>query len=232
MSPNPTILVVDDEKEIRDLIEVYLRNEGFTVLQACNGPEALSLFKERQVDLIVLDIMMPGLDGVQTCLQIRRTSQVPLIMLSAKTQDADKIYGLTAGADDYLAKPFNPLELVARIKSQLRRYLHFATTAAPRQGEIEVGDLVINTATHTVTAGGTEVNLTPTEFAILELLARNRGLVLSVERIYEEVWKDPFFDSANTVMVHIRKIREKLKEHPRQPRYIKTVWGVGYRIEN
>jgi two-component system, OmpR family, response regulator VanR len=227
-----TVLVVDDEQEIRDLVEVYLRNEGYRVLTAGNGRDALAMVTAQAIDLVVLDIMMPGMDGVQTCMRIRQEQQMPIIMLSARTEDLDKIHGLTAGADDYVAKPFNPLELVARVKSQLRRHLQWGAAATPTPDEIAVDDLVINTAAHTVTVNGRAVSLTPTEFAILELLARNRGIVFGAERIYEQVWNEPFFESANTVMVHIRKLREKLEEQPRKPKYIKTVWGVGYRIES
>ena len=226
-----TILLVDDEKEILDLLEIYLRHEGYRVLKALNGEEALDILKRQEVDLIILDVMMPRMDGIQACLKIREQKNMPIIMLSAKSQDTDKIMGLVSGADDYMTKPFNPLELVARVKSQLRRYKRL-NVAAPRvENEIEIDDLVINTATHEVRVDGREVKLTPREFAILELLARNRGIVFSIEKIYELVWNEPFYESDNTVMVHIRKIREKLGETPRQPKYIKTVWGVGYKID-
>lgn len=226
-----TILVVDDEKEIRDLIEIYLKNEGYTVVQAANGLEALELLERKQIDLIILDIMMPKLDGIGACMKIREEKNMPIIMLSAKTQDLDKILGLNTGADDYMTKPFNPLELVARVKSQLRRYTRLNSQQPVKTNEIEIEDLVINTATHEVTVAGREVKLTPTEFAILELLAANRGIVFSIERIYERVWNEPFFNTENTVMVHIRKIREKIEQNPRKPLYIKTVWGVGYKID-
>jgi DNA-binding response OmpR family regulator len=226
-----TILLVDDEKEILDLLEIYLRHEGYRVLKALNGEESLDILKRQEVDLIILDVMMPRMDGIQACLKIREQKNMPIIMLSAKSQDTDKIMGLVSGADDYMTKPFNPLELVARVKSQLRRYKRL-NVAAPRvENEIEIDDLVINTATHEVRVDGREVKLTPREFAILELLARNRGIVFSIEKIYELVWNEPFYESDNTVMVHIRKIREKLGETPRQPKYIKTVWGVGYKID-
>lgn len=228
------ILIVDDEKEIRDLIEIYLKNEGYRVLQAENGEEALELLEHTDVDLIVLDIMMPKLDGLTFTLQVREKQDMPIIMLSAKTQDMDKIHGLSTGADDYMTKPFNPLELIARVKSQLRRQQRMRkAAAAPVEADvIEIDDLQINTATHEVRIGGTEVRLTPTEFDILELLARNRGKVFSAEHIYENVWQEQYYRSGdNTVMVHIRKIREKIEENSRKPKYIKTVWGVGYKIE-
>lgn len=227
------ILVVDDEKEIRDLIEIYLKNEGFQVLKASNGKEALEMLKEEEVHLIILDIMMPKMDGIEACMKIREEKSMPIIMLSAKAEDMDKIFGLTTGADDYMTKPFNPLELIARVKSQIRRYtkLNNATTTNI-DNEIEIDDLIINVSTHQVNVNGKDVKLTPREFDILELLARNRGMVFNMEKIYERVWKEDFFDSTNTVMVHVRKIREKIEEDPRKPRYIKTVWGVGYKIEN
>ncbi|MGQ7278890.1 response regulator transcription factor [Brevibacillus thermoruber] len=227
-----TVLVVDDDEEIRNLIAIYLQNEGYRVLKAADGLEALEVLKQNEVHLLVLDIMMPRLDGIQACLKIREEQHMPIIMLSAKSQDMDKIYGLSTGADDYMTKPFNPLELVARVKSQLRRYLRLNQGYAAREDEIEIGDLTINTATREVKVNGRDVKLTPTEFAILELLARNRGVVFSTEQIYERVWKEPFCQSDNTVMVHIRKIREKIEEDTRKPRYIKTVWGVGYKIES
>jgi two-component system response regulator VanR len=228
-----TILIVDDEKEIRDLIAIYLKNEGYKVLQAENGAEALEMVQQEDIDLIVLDIMMPKLDGLAFTLKVREKKDMPIIMLSAKSEDMDKIHGLSTGADDYMTKPFNPLELIARIKSQLRRYVRMskAAQAEPKENEIEIDDLVINTATHEVKVGGREVRLTKTEFDILELLARNRGRVFSAEHIYEKVWNEPFYRSDNTVMVHIRKIREKIEENSRKPKYIKTVWGVGYKIE-
>jgi two-component system, OmpR family, response regulator VanR len=227
-----TVLVVDDDEEIRNLIAIYLQNEGYRVLKAADGLEALEMLKQNEVHLLILDIMMPRLDGIQACLKIREEQHMPIIMLSAKSQDMDKIYGLSTGADDYMTKPFNPLELVARVKSQLRRYLRLNQGYVAREDEIEIGDLTINTATREVKVNGRDVKLTPTEFAILELLARNRGVVFSTEQIYERVWKEPFCQSDNTVMVHIRKIREKIEEDTRKPRYIKTVWGVGYKIEN
>lgn len=227
------ILVVDDEKEIRDLIEIYLKNEGFQIIKASNGREALEVLEEEEVHLIILDIMMPEMDGIKACMKIREEKNMPIIMLSAKVEDMDKIFGLTTGADDYVTKPFNPLELIARVKSQIRRYTKLNNNGATATGEeIEIDDLVINVSTHQVKVNGEEIKLTPREFDILELLARNRGMVFSMERIYQKVWKEDFFDSPNTVMVHVRKIREKIEKDPRNPQYIKTVWGVGYKIEN
>jgi DNA-binding response OmpR family regulator len=229
--PSETILVVDDEKDILDLLEIYLTNDGYNILKASDGLEALEIVSKQVVDLVILDVMMPKLDGIQTCLKIREQRNMPIIMLSAKSQDMDKIMGLSTGADDYMSKPFNPLELMARVKSQLRRYTRLNVPNARKENEIEIDDLIINTTTHEVKVDGRDVKLTPREFAILDLLARNRGMVFSIERIYESVWGEAFFESDNTVMVHIRKIREKTEESPRQPKYIKTVWGVGYKIE-
>lgn len=225
-----TILVVDDDKEIRDLIEIYLKNEGYHVIKAVDGTEALSILDKTDIHLLILDLMMPHLDGIQSCMKIRESKQMPIIMLSAKSEDIDKIHGLSMGADDYMTKPFNPLELVARVKSQLRRYMILNSDSFQTQDEVVVDDLVLNTATHEVTVNGRKARLTATEFSILELLARHRGHVFSAEHIYERVWKEPFFQS-DTVMVHVRKIREKLEDDPRKPKYIKTVWGVGYKIE-
>ncbi len=225
-----SILIVDDDKEIRNLISVYLENEGMRTQKAENAMEALKLLEENAFDLIILDIMMPKMDGIQACMKIREERSMPIIMLSAKSEDMDKIQGLTAGADDYLSKPFNPLELIARVKSQLRRYKKYNSDFAIGKSVIEIGDLTINTDTRQVWVQSTEVRLTPKEFDILELLARNKGIVLSVAKIYEAVWKEDFFKSDNTVMVHITKIREKIEEDPKHPIYIKTIWGVGYKI--
>lgn len=226
-----TVLIVDDEKEILDLLEIYLKNEGYDTLRAANGVEALDILETKNVDLVILDIMMPRMDGIQACLKIREAKNMPIIMLSAKSQDMDKILGLSTGADDYMSKPFNPLELIARVKSQMRRYTRLNVPTPRREEVIEIDDLVINTATYEVTVDGREVKLTPREFSILELLGRNRGIVFSIEKIYETVWNEAFYESDNTVMVHIRKLREKIEETPRKPKYIKTVWGIGYKIE-
>ncbi|NHN32997.1 response regulator transcription factor [Paenibacillus agricola] len=231
MADPKTILLVDDEKDIIDLLEIYLRNEGYLLLRATDGIAALHILEKEDVDLIVLDIMMPRMDGIEACLKIREKKNMPIIMLSAKGEDMDKIIGLSSGADDYLAKPFNPLELIARIKSQLRRYTRLNVPLANKEHEIEVDELLINTKTHEVKLEGRTIKLTPREFAILELLARHRGTVWSIEKIYEAVWQEAYMDSDNTVMVHIRKIREKMEANPRKPKYIKTIWGVGYKVE-
>ena len=227
-----TILIVDDEKEIRDLVDIYLKNEGYNIKKASNGQEALDILREEKIDLIILDVMMPKMDGIEACIKIREEKNMPIIMLSAKSEDMDKIMGLTTGADDYVTKPFNPLELIARVKSQLRRYFRLNERQNVKREIIEIDDLSINTTTHEVLVEGKEVRLTPLEFDILELLCRNRGQVFNIEKIYENVWKEEFLESENTVMVHIRKIREKIEENPRKPKYIKTVWGVGYKIDN
>ena len=229
-----TILIVDDEKEIRDLVDIYLKSDGYDTMQACDGLEAINLIKENNVDLIILDVMMPNLNGVEACLKIREMKEMPIIMLSAKSEDIDKILGLNMGADDYLTKPFNPLELVARVKSQLRRFYKFSKKVDLEEDDknaIQIEDLVINLETHEVLLGDNLLKLTPTEFDILALLAQSRGKVFSIENIYESVWNQEFMTSDNTVMVHIRKIREKIEQDPRNPRFIKTVWGVGYKIE-
>lgn len=235
MLENKTILIVDDEKEIRDLVEIYLKSEGYITVKACNGEEALDVIRDKDIDLVILDVMMPKLNGIDTCLKIREEREMPIIMLSAKSEDIDKILGLNMGADDYLTKPFNPLELVARVKSQLRRFCKFNTKHSDdgelEESVIEIDELTINLETHEVILNNNLVKLTPTEFDILLLLAKNRGKVFSIENIYESVWNQEFMSSDNTVMVHIRKIREKIESDPRNPKFIKTVWGVGYKIE-
>ncbi|MBC2581108.1 response regulator transcription factor [Clostridium sp. DJ247] len=226
-----TILVVDDDNEIRNLIGIYLENEGFKVIKCCNGLEALETLESEEIHLIVLDIMMPKMDGIEACMKIRGSKNMPIIMLSAKSEDMDKILGLTTGADDYITKPFNPLELIARVKSQIRRYTKLNNINTARtENIIEIEDLTINVDTHEVRVGDRLVNLTPREFNILELLSKNKGVVFSTEKIYESVWQEQFYESDNTVMVHIRKIREKIEENSRKPKYIKTVWGVGYKV--
>lgn len=230
-----TILIVDDEKEIRDLVDIYLKGEGYNTIKACDGEEALEIVNKEQIDLIILDVMMPRLNGIEACLKIREIKEMPIIMLSAKSEDIDKILGLNMGADDYITKPFNPLELVARVKSQLRRFYNFGAKvevdAEENKNIISIDDLTINLETHEVSIAGEMLKLTPTEFDILALLAKSRGKVFSIENIYESVWNQEFMTSDNTVMVHIRKIREKIEKNPREPRFIKTVWGVGYKIE-
>ena len=233
---NNKILVADDEKEIRDLLEIYLLNEGYKVVKAKDGQEALDIIENEDVDLLVLDIMMPKVNGIEVCKKVRQNKNMPILMLSAKSEDMDKIQGLMTGADDYMTKPFNPLELVARVKSQLRRYYRLNPKVKAQVIEeisniVTIEDLEINLDTHEIFIDGKEVKLTPTEFDILVLLAKNRGKVFSISNIYESVWNQEFMESDNTVMVHIRKIREKIESDPRKPRFIKTVWGVGYKIE-
>lgn len=225
------VLVVDDEKEIRDAIDIYLRGEGMKVFKAQDGIEALEILDREKVHLIVLDIMMPKMDGIKTCLKIREKRNLPIIMLSAKGEDSDKILGLNVGADDYIAKPFNHLELVARVKSQLRRYQKPLELEGESPDIIEVKDLVINNKEKTIFLRGDEVKVTATEFKILQLLASNLGKVFSIKEIYEKVWEEQFYRSENTVTVHIRRIREKIELNTKDPEYIKVVWGVGYKIE-
>ena len=230
----PRVLVVDDEREIREAIRIYLRGEDIETIMATNGQEAVDLMKQQDIHLILMDVMMPGIDGIVATSLIREFSNVPIIMLTAKSEDADKIMGLSLGADDYITKPFNPMELVARVKSQLRRYLQLGSqtvTSSTNQDILEVNGLRINTATKQVFVDGKEVRLTPTEFKILSLLMRNKGRVFSISDIYENVWDEPGYNAENTVAVHIRKIREKIEINPRDPRYLKVVWGIGYKIE-
>ncbi|WP_044482119.1 response regulator transcription factor [Paenibacillus antibioticophila] len=224
-----TILVVDDESEIRDIIHVYLRNEGYHVIEAADGEEALQVIHASTVHLVILDVMMPRMDGITACLKIREVSNTPIIMLSAKEEDIDKIAGLTTGADDYMTKPFNPLELLARVKAQMRRQTLLGK--AENNSIILIKDLVIDKTKHSVKLKDLDIVLTPLEFGILVLLASYPGQVFSSEHIYGNVWKEPFGYSDNTVMVHIRNLREKLEDNPRSPQYIKTVWGVGYKID-
>ncbi|AZV58069.1 response regulator transcription factor [Clostridium sp. AWRP] len=226
-----TILVVDDDKDILDIIEIYLKNDGFSVITAEDGLIAMDKLEENNIDLIILDIMMPNLDGIHACLEIRKKEKIPIIMLSAKDDSSSKILGLNVGADDYVAKPFNPLELVARVKSQIRRYSEFNMERPQSKEEIVIDDMIINTASREVFIGEKLIELTPIEFSILEVLANNRGRVLSTESIYESVWKEPFYNAKNTVAVHIRNIREKIEINSKDPKYIKVVWGVGYKID-
>ncbi|MBY0093495.1 response regulator transcription factor [Priestia aryabhattai] len=222
------ILIIDDDEQIRNLIAIYLENEGFETLKVSNAVSGLALLEEQEVDLIILDIMMPQMNGIDAAFKIREEKNMPIIMLSAKSEDMDKISGLTAGADDYLTKPFNPLELIARVKSQIRRYKKYNERA--ERDIIQIGDLEINRSTRLVFVRGQEIRLTPKEFDILELLVRHKGTVMSMGKIYEAVWQEDAFKSDNTVMVHITKIREKIEDNPKKPIYIKTIWGVGYRI--
>ncbi|OKP98135.1 response regulator transcription factor [Paenibacillus sp. P46E] len=228
-----SILIIDDEQEIVELIEIYLVNEGYRVLTAFDGTEGLNILNHQKIDLVVLDIMMPGIDGMETCRRIRQTMNLPIIMLSAKSQDMDKILGLGLGADDYLSKPFNPMELIARIKSQLRRYIILNVPSQQKNEDsvIHIKGLVINKNNHSVSTDHHEINLTPTEYEILLLLASSPGTVFSAEQIFEAIWKEKYYESNNTIMVHIWRLREKVEKTPKTPHIIETVWGVGYKIE-
>lgn len=226
------ILVCDDDKEIVDAIDIYLSQEGYHILKAYDGLQAIEIMKKEEVHLILLDIMMPNLDGIRATRRIRETSSVPIIMLSAKSEDVDKILGLNIGADDYITKPFNPLELIARVKSQLRRYTQLGNLATEEKEAVYVcGGLVVNDDLKTVTVDGEPVKLTPIEYNILVLLIKNQGKVFSIEQIYENIWNEEAIGADNTVAVHIRHIREKIEINPREPRYLKVVWGIGYKIE-
>lgn len=226
------ILVCDDDKEIVEAIEIYLLQEGYEVLKAYDGMEALRVLETEHVDLLVMDIMMPKLDGIRATLKIREENNMPIIILSAKSEDADKILGLNVGADDYVTKPFNPLELVARVKSQLRRYTQLGSTVGHAdQAVYEAGGLAINDDLKEVTVDGEPVKLTPIEYNILLLLMKNQGKVFSIDQIYENIWNENAIGVDNTVAVHIRHIREKIEINPKEPRYLKVVWGVGYKVE-
>ncbi len=227
----PNILVVDDEPEIADLVEVYLVNEGFQVVKCGNGTDALEILRQTSVDMALLDVMLPDISGFTLCGEIRKQYHFPVIMLTAKTGDMDKITGLTIGADDYITKPFNPLELVARVKAQLRRFTRYNESEKSPGDVIDFNGLVISRATHEARLYDQELGLTPLEFDILWLLASNRGQVISAERLFETVWGEKYLDRNNTVMVHIRRLREKMGEPSRNPKFIKTVWGVGYKID-
>ncbi|WP_267875447.1 response regulator transcription factor [Cohnella cholangitidis] len=229
-----SILIVDDDREIANLIDIYLRNEGFLTEQAHDGVEALEKLDNRDFHLIVLDIMMPKMDGMEVCRRIRETASIPILMVSAKAEDMDKILGLMTGADDYLVKPFNPLELVVRVKTLLRRaYQYGAQSVSPaeEEGLLKINELTVNKSTHTAEVDGRPVHLTSTEFGILYLLASNLGRVFSAEEIFQQVWKEKYFESNNTVMVHISKLRDKLEQEMGR-KLITTVWGVGYKIES
>lgn len=226
------ILVCDDDKEIVRAIGIYLKNEGYRVLEAYDGIEALDILRKEEIHLIIMDIMMPRMDGMQATVRIRGEKNIPIIMLSAKSEDYDKIGGLGAGADDYVTKPFNPMELIARVKSQLRRYTTLGSMNQPRNEKtFQSGGLILNDDTKEVTVDGTEVRLTPTEYRILALLTANAGRVYTIYQIYDAVWEEPAFNPENTVAVHIRHIREKIEINPKEPRYLKVVWGTGYKIE-
>lgn len=230
-----SILIVDDEKEIADLVELYLKNEGYQVYKFYSGYEALECIKNNKLDLAILDVMLPDIDGFRICQKIREHYFFPIIMLTAKVEDMDKIMGLTLGADDYITKPFNPLEVVARVKTQLRRYMRYNQSEGgsdlPLNNEFDFKGLVINKDTHNCTLYGKPLNLTPIEFSILWYLCEKRGKVVSSEELFEAVWGEKFLNNNNTVMAHIGRLREKMNNSYKNPKFIKTVWGVGYQIE-
>lgn len=227
---NEKILVVDDEKEIADLLDVYLKNDGYTVYKFYNGTDALACLKKTLPDLAILDVMLPDIDGFHICQKIRESYYFPVIMLTAKIADTDKIMGLTIGADDYITKPFNPLEVMARVKSQLRRYTSLGG-ADKGPGLLTVGPITMDDGAKRVTVDGEPVSLTPIEYNVLKLLLSHPGQVFSSAQIYEQVWNDPAYGSENTVAVHIRHLREKIEIDPADPRYLKVVWGLGYKLE-
>lgn len=227
------ILIIDDEVEIVELMEVYLVNDGYKVFKAYNGDDGLNIINKENIHLVILDIMMPSIDGFQVCMKIRKDYNIPIIMVSAKSQDMDKIQGLSTGADDYMVKPFNPMELIARVKSQIRRYI-FLNEKSNKPNDInivEFKDITINKNNHKVSLLDRELKLTPIEYEILLLLASNMGKVFSAEEIFREVWKEKYFEGNNTVMVHMWRLREKIEGNPKEPKIIETVWGVGYKIE-
>ena len=225
------ILECDDDKEIVDAIEIYLQQEGYQIYKAYDGEQAIKVLKEMNIQLLIIDIMMPRLDGIHATLKIREFSSVPIIFLSAKSEDTDKILGLNMGADDYITKPFNPLELVARVKSNLRRYTQLGSLNVENNALYQVGGLCMNDDTKEVTVDGEPVKLTPIEYNILFLLVKNQGKVFSIDQIYENIWNEEAIGADNTVAVHIRHIREKIEINPKEPRYLKVVWGVGYKVE-
>lgn len=229
------ILVVDDDKEIVKAIEIYLGKEGYHILKAYDGKQALEIIEntKEEIHLILLDIMMPKLDGISVASMIRKDKSIPIIMLSAKSEDYDKISGLNNGADDYITKPFNPLELIARVNSQIRRYTTLGSIASKGEEKIyQSGGLEINDNTKQITVEGKDVKLTPTEYNILKFLTKNKGIVYSIEQIYENVWEEESYGAENIIAVHIRHIREKIEINPREPKYLKVIWGIGYKIEN
>ncbi|MFR4998017.1 MAG: response regulator transcription factor [Clostridium paraputrificum] len=223
------VLVVDDDKAIVEAIEIYLRGEGYNIFKAYDGSEALEVIKEEEIHLVIMDIMMPKMDGTRATLKIREEKEIPIIMLSAKSEDTDKILGLNIGADDYVTKPFNPLELIARVNSQIRRYTRFSPLKE-NNDVIKIGAIELNKSSKVVLVDGEVAKLTPLEFKILSLLMDNPGRVFSIEEIYERVWNEVAFN-VDTVTVHIRRIREKIEINPKEPRYLKVVWGVGYKFE-
>lgn len=224
------ILVCDDDREIVDAITIYLENEGYKVFKAYDGLEALEIVEEENLHLILIDIMMPRLDGLRATMKIREDKNIPVIIFSAKTEDTDKIMGLNMGADDYITKPFNPLELIARVKSQLRRYTTLGSLER-KENVFETGGLIVDDESKKVIVDGEEVNLTPVQYKILKFLIKNKGRVYSINQIYENVWRETPINAENTVSVHIRKIREKIEINPKEPKYLKVVWGIGYKVE-
>lgn len=230
------ILVVDDDKEIVNAIEIYLSQEGYNIIKAYDGEEALEKIKENEIHLIILDIMMSNKDGIETLQEIRKDKTIPVIMLSAKSEDYDKISGLNTGADDYVTKPFNPLELIARVKSNIRRYVDFSNSNISNKNKNErilsTGALEINDETKQVTVDGKEIKLTATEYNILKFLLENKGKVYSIEQIYENVWNEESYGAENIIAVHIRHIREKIEINPKEPKYLKVIWGIGYKVED
>ena len=226
------ILVVDDDREIVGAIEIYLKKEGYNIIKAYNGNEALEKVKENEIHLIILDIMMPEKDGLETLEELRKDKSIPVILLSAKSEDYDKIGGLNQGADDYITKPFNPLELIARVNSQIRRYVSLGAMEKKDNKQIyRTGELILDDETKKVTVDGKEVKLTATEFNILKFLLKNKGKVYSIPQIYENVWNEESYGAENIIAVHIRHIREKIEINPKEPRYLKVIWGIGYKIE-
>jgi len=226
-----TILVTDDDKEIVDSISIFLTNDGYRVIKAYDGIEALQKLEENEIHLILLDIMMPGMDGIKALLKIREKRNIPVILVSAKSEDTDKIIGLNMGADDYITKPYNPLELLARVKSQIRRYTTLGNIAGQNGNVITVGSMQLDNEKKELTVDGEAVKLTPIEYKIVELFMNHLGRVLSIDEIYERVWNEPSFNADNVVAVHIRRIREKIEINPKEPKYLKVVWGLGYKID-
>lgn len=225
------VLLVDDDKDIVESMEIHLKNEGLDVYKAYDGIQALEILVEEEIHIIIMDIMMPKMDGLSATLKIRENKNIPIILVSAKTQDTDKIIGLNMGADDYITKPFNPLELVARVKSNLRRYIKLGNFMEDEAEELKNGELVLDNVSKEATVDGEPVKLTPIEYKILELLLKNQGRVFSSRQIYESIWEEPGYNCDRTVAVHIRRIREKIEINPKDPKYIKVVWGVGYKID-
>ena len=228
------ILVCDDDKEIVKAIEIYLEKEGYQIYKAYNGKEALKIIDNKELHLVILDIMMPELDGISVAEKVRKDKAIPIIMLSAKSEDYDKIKGLNVGADDYITKPFNPMELVARVNSQIRRYTKLGSINQKEENDdiYKSGELVIDDSKKEVTVDGKNIKLTPTEYNILKFLTKNKGKVFSISQIYENVWEEESYGTENIIAVHIRHIREKIEINPREPRYLKVIWGIGYKIEN